>query len=95
MPDDEQPRSVRFRSYSPRIDVHEEAQLVDEAGRVFNVIVADISREGFRIKCDGSGVGTGPATLRAERYGDMPVEVRWTRGKEAGGIFLDRAPEFL
>ncbi|MFP5329419.1 MAG: hypothetical protein ACLGHC_04695 [Alphaproteobacteria bacterium] len=93
MADEQKP--VRFRSYSPRIDVHEEAQLVSEYGRVQDVILADISREGFRIKCNGTAVATGPAALRAQKYGDMAVEIRWVRGNEAGGIFLDSAPEIF
>jgi hypothetical protein len=94
MPDDER-RPIRFRSYSPRIDVHEDARLLDGGGQSYDVVLVDISREGFRIKCDGHRVAPGPATLRVERYGDMPVEIRWIRGKEAGGIFLDSAPEFF
>jgi hypothetical protein len=95
MPDDEQPRSIRFRSYSPRIEVHEDARLIDAAGKTFHVVLADISREGFRIKHDGAAVRPGPATLQVERYGDMPVEVKWVRAREAGGIFLDDAPDIF
>lgn len=95
MADEEWRPPVRFRSYSPRIDVNEEAQLIDESGAIHIVTLADISREGFRVKGDGARLRTGPAMLRVERYGDMPVEVRWSRGREAGGIFLDSAPEIF
>ena len=95
MAEEQKPQSVKFRSYRPRIDVHEEARLIDGRGAVYDVVLADISREGFRIKYDGAAVAPGRATLRVERYGDMPVEVRWIRGEEAGGIFLDGAPEIL
>ena len=95
MPDDAKPQPTRLRSYSPRVDVNEDGRLIDESGHSYNVLLVDISREGFRIKCDGTSVRPGTATLRVERYGDMPVEVRWTRRKEAGGIFLDRAPEIF
>ena len=95
MADEQRNPPVRFRSYSPRIEVNEEAQLVDESGTVHDIILADVSREGFRVKGDGAGLRTGPAMLRVARYGDMPVEVRWSRGREAGGIFLDAAPEIF
>lgn len=92
---DEERQPIRFRSYSPRVDVNEEAQLIDESGAIHTVTLADVSREGFRVKGDGSGLRTGPAMLRVERYGDMPIEIRWSRGREAGGIFLDSAPEIF
>jgi hypothetical protein len=95
MPADEESRPVRFRSYSPRVEVHEDARLISASGESCEVILADISREGFRIKYDGCSVRPGTATLRVQRYGDMPIEVRWIRGKEAGGVFLDSAPEIL
>jgi hypothetical protein len=91
MSDERRPQPVRFRSYSPRIDVHEEAQLIDERGETHDVVLADISRDGFRIMCHRP-IGPGQATLILERHGEMSVEVRWSRGKEAGGVFLEEGP---
>lgn len=95
MADQERHQPAGFRSYSPRIDVSENAQLIDESGAVHSVKLADISREGFRVTEDGAGLKTGAAMLRVDRYGEMPVEIRWSRGWEAGGIFLDSLPEIF
>src|SRR6266404_4748068 len=82
------------RSTSPRILIHEEAQLVLGDGRTIEVVIVDTSREGFRVRCNEL-IRRDPARaiLRAPRSGDLAVEIRWTRGLEAGGIFLDSAPD--
>ena len=82
------------RSTSPRILIHEEAQLVLGDGRMVEVVIVDTSREGFRIRCNALIRGDpARAILRVPRSGDLAVEIRWTRGLEAGGIFLGGAPD--
>ena len=78
---------------SPRIDVHEEARLIDIKKMIHDVVLRDVSRDGFRINCDGTLIRPGFATLQIQRYGGMPVQILWSRGDEAGGIFLDPVPE--
>jgi hypothetical protein len=82
------------RSTSPRILIHEEAQLVLDDGRTVEVVILDTSREGFRMRCNELIRGDlARAMLRVPRSGDLAVEIRWTRGHEAGGVFLDDAPD--
>ena len=82
------------RSTSPRILIHEEAQLVLDDGRTIEVVIVDTSREGFRVRCNDLIRGDQlRAMLRVPRSGDLAVEIRWTRGLEAGGVFLDGAPD--
>jgi len=96
MADNQGPQDpVRFRSYSPRIDVHEEATLIEGSGTEHDVVLIDISRDGFRIKHGNPALAPGPATLRLERYGDMDIQIMWIRSGEAGGLFLEGAPEIL
>ena len=60
----------------------------------FEVVIVDASREGFRVRCNDLIRGDQlRAMLRVPRSGDLAVEIRWTRGLEAGGIFLDGAPD--
>jgi len=82
------------RSTSPRILIHEEAELVFDDGRVIEVVILDTSLEGFRLRCNDLIRGNLTcATLRVPRSGDLAIEIRWTRGHEAGGIFLEGAPD--
>ncbi len=82
------------RSISPRILIHEEAQLVLGDGRTIEVVIVDTSREGFRVRCNELIRGDcAQAVLRVPRTGDLSVEIRWTRGLEAGGVFLDGVPD--
>jgi hypothetical protein len=82
------------RSTGPRILIHEEAQLVLDDGRTIEVVILDTSLEGFRLRCNELIRGDlERAILRSPRSGDLAVEIRWTRGHEAGGIFLDDAPD--
>jgi hypothetical protein len=93
MPNEHKPQPEGSRHYSPRIDVHEEVRLIDGNGTIHDVILADISREGFRVKYAGAAPPPGIARLRGGRYADVPIEVRWIRGGEAGGVFLEQAPD--
>jgi hypothetical protein len=86
-------KRLRFRSSAPRIPIRELAQLVDPDGGACEVVLIDISSEGFRLRSGGALVIGQQAVLRVHRYGDYPVEIVWTRGLEAGGVFLEHGPE--
>lgn len=64
------------------------ATLIDSSGGAFAVTVLDISSEGFRIETSEDHFRVGEHVLfRAERLGDVPAELRWVMGREAGGVF--------
>ncbi len=73
---------------SPRIRTSIEAVLVDSDGGELPVQVVDLSSGGFRLRADEALVVGEEVRLRVERYGDFPAVIRWVRGGEAGGVFL-------
>jgi len=80
---------------TPRIDARYPAVLIASDGGEMDVTVIDVSSRGFRIEADqklfiGESVMIGEhVRLRVARCGDLPAEIRWTLGSEAGGIFLE------
>ena len=71
-----------------RVEVNFSAVLVTADGCVSNVIVKDLSRDGFRIQVTDEVLVGERVSLRAGKYGDIAAEIRWVRGSEAGGVFL-------
>lgn len=72
-----------------RIAVEHRAVLVRADGAKSDVVVTDISKAGFRLKVtDTPNIGE-HVSLRVERYGDFPAQIRWALGGEAGGVFLE------
>jgi hypothetical protein len=91
---DDQRAHPTFRASTPRIDLHEPAELVTGNGHAIPVVIVDTSLEGFRIRSDRvlpSSIRS--AKLRVRRYGDFAIELRWSRGKDAGGVFLEPPPK--
>ncbi len=81
------------RSSTPRIALHQAAQLVERGGMTIDVVVTDISKDGFHLTADVPLPLADHVHLRIARYGDFPVQIRWTREEEAGGVFLGRSPD--
>ena len=75
---------------SKRIDVHYDAVLVTSDDHEVAVTVKDLSREGFRIELKDQVLVGERVRLRVGRNGDVPAEIKWALGCEAGGVFLDR-----
>lgn len=78
------------RGSTPRVTLDQPAKLVGLLGRTIDVVLVDVSRDGFRVRADGPISGE-QSFLRVGRHGDQRIELKWTRGHEAGGVFLDRA----
>ena len=76
--------------YEPRafrIGIAQSAVLVRADGAESPVTITNVSQSGFCMKAaDAPDVGE-RVTFRG-KAGDVPAEVRWTRGHDAGGIFL-------
>lgn len=86
-------KNVRFRSQDVRVSVNNPARLIFENDvSSCDVQIIDVSQDGFRIKAPRPLEYPLDATLRIDREGDFPVQVRWSRRGEAGGIFLEGPP---
>lgn len=73
----------------PRVSVQCDAVLCEADGCELAVVITDVSRDGFRLmsRCElevGSEV-----LLRVGRMEPVRAMIRWTRGYEAGGVFLE------
>lgn len=82
MPSSRKPRPTR-------VDVSFPAVLVMSDGSTANVLVRDLSRDGFRIQVGQEILVGERVSLRAGKYGDLAAEIRWVRDFEAGGAFLE------
>lgn len=74
-----------------RINVRFEATLIEEDGCRIPVEVLDVSSSGFRIETNAELVVEAEVMLQIPRSEAMRAKICWTRGTEAGGIFLDPA----
>ena len=64
--------------------------MIDSDGRKSDAIILDVSSTGFRLELtDLVQVGE-IVTLRVERD-ELPGQIRWALGNEAGGVFLTSA----
>jgi len=81
-------RTGRFTKRAPRVDLKRPAMVVDSDGSVSHVTILDVSSGGFRLGITETLRIGEFATLRVERSEDLPIQIRWVLGDEAGGIFL-------
>ena len=72
---------------SKRIDVHLDAVLVNSVGTEVDVVVLDLSADGFRIETNAVLRVGEEVILRTKRDGNVPARIVWTLGLEAGGTF--------
>ena len=75
----------------PRVRVEHEGVLIDSEGVEIPVKVTDISREGCRLITDGTPMIGEKVRLRVGRAGEVPAQVRWSLGTEAGLRFVEAA----
>jgi hypothetical protein len=78
------------RSRPTRVEVDFPATLVASDGCEAEVTVLDLSTDGFRIRFVETVLPGEQVSLRAGKHGDLAAEIRWVRGSEAGGVFLER-----
>ena len=73
----------------PRVSVHCDAVLCEADGCELAVVITDVSRDGFRLmsRCELE-VGA-EVQLRMAKMEPVRAMIRWTRGYEAGGVFLE------
>jgi hypothetical protein len=68
-----------------------EAVLHEADGCQIRVQVLDVSSSGFRIHSNAELVTEEEVMLQIARSSPLRAKICWTRGREAGGIFLDPA----
>lgn len=78
---------------SKRIDVNYDAVLVTSDGHEVAVTVKDLSSGGFRLELHDEVLVGERVRLRVGRNGDVPAQIKWALGCEAGGVFLDRTDQ--
>lgn len=74
----------------PRVDTQFRATLIDSTGSEHRVIILDLSKSGFRLRTEEMFRIGEKVSLRTGRYGDVPAQIRWALGEEAGGLFLEK-----
>ena len=75
----------------PRIAVRCEAVLVEGDGCTLDVVITDVSRDGFRLESRSELEVGAEIILLVTKLAPVKGLIRWTRGKEAGGVFLEPA----
>jgi hypothetical protein len=73
---------------APRVDLRRPAVLIDSDGVESAVTILDVSNGGMRLDVSASLLIGERATLRVEHGEAFPIEIRWTRGNEAGAVIL-------
>lgn len=76
----------------PRVATDLKATLLRSSGEELSVIITDISKDGFKISSDVQLKIGERIDLRVPKTGDVPAQIRWALGNEAGGVFLAPLP---
>jgi PilZ domain. len=79
----------------PRVDVRRSAILINSDGVEIHVVILDVSRGGFRLEVSENLRIGEQVTLLAEHDDRFPAQIQWALGKEAGGVFLAKAPSIV
>ena len=80
-----------YAKREPRIAVRCEAMLVEEDGCALDVVITDVSRDGFRLESDSELEIGSEVWLKVAKLSPVRALIRWTCGHEAGGVFLEPA----
>ena len=75
----------------PRIALRCPAVLVEEDGCVLEIVITDVSREGFRLESQSELEVGADVWLHVPKLDPVRGSIRWTCGFEAGGVFLEAA----
>ena len=76
----------------PRVETDLKAKLLRSGGEELDVIITDISKDGFKLSTDIQLLIGERVDLRVPKTGDVPAQIRWALGNEAGGVFLAPLP---
>ena len=73
----------------PRIAVRCDAVLIEGDGCTLDVVITDVSRDGFRLESDSQLEVGSEIMLLVTKLAPVKAMIRWTCGHEAGGVFLE------
>jgi len=73
----------------PRIAVRCDAVLIEGDGCTLDVVITDVSRDGFRLHSRSQLEPESEVVLQVAKLPPVKGLIRWTRGYEAGGVFLE------
>ena len=82
---------------APRIATKQKAVLITSDQVETSVVIIDVSGTGFRLEAGetfyiGENILIGErVVIRIPRQSDVPAQIRWAQGCEAGGVFLEQA----
>ncbi len=76
----------------PRVATDLKATMMREGGQELEVIITDISKDGFKLATETPLKIGERIDLRVPKTGDVPAQIRWALGGEAGGVFLAPLP---
>ena len=76
----------------PRVATDLKAMLLRPDGTEIPVIISDISKDGFKLSSEAQLMIGERVDLCMPKTGDVPVQIRWALGGEAGGVFLAPLP---
>lgn len=76
----------------PRVSTDLKAVLLRPSGEEIAVLITDISKDGFKLSSDTQLLIGERIDLRVPKAGDVPAQIRWALGNDAGGVFLAPLP---
>ena len=78
-----------YHDREPRIAVRCEAVLIEGDGCTLDVVITDVSRDGFRLESRSELEVGAEIMLLVSKLNPVKAVIRWTCGHEAGGVFLE------
>lgn len=78
-----------YRERGTRVSVRCDAVLTESDGCELDVIVTDVSRDGFRLQSRSELEPGAEVLLSVSKLAPVKAIIRWTCGHEAGGVFLE------
>ena len=73
-----------------RIELQQRATLTNSDGYVFEIIIKDLSRAGFRIEHGGEDLEVGETVTITSMRGALAAgQIKWATDTGAGGVFVD------
>jgi len=76
----------------PRVSTDLKAKVLRASGEEINVTISDISKDGFKLVSEVQLMIGERVDLHMPKTGDVPAQIRWAVGNEAGGVFLAPLP---
>jgi hypothetical protein len=82
-------KSGGYVTRDPRVAVRCEAVLIEGDGCSLDVVITDVSRDGFKLESRSELEVGAEVMLLVSKLAPVKAVVRWTCGHEAGGVFLE------